>query len=71
MINVLRATNEKKLREYINKDQITEVLKHTAIQQILKDENCFFKISVEQARDILQSLNVKNWKTAYIDLLSK
>ena len=46
--------------------------KYTLIQKILKNDNCFFEISIEESYAILRDLKVKeDLKLVYMRLISK
>jgi len=50
-----------------------EPKKYTLIQKILKNDNCFFEISIEESYAILRDLKVKeeDLKLVYMRLISK
>ena len=47
--------------------------KYTIIQNILKNDNCFFEMSIEESHAILRDLKVKeeDLKLVYMILISK
>lgn len=71
MINLLKEKNVQLINEYEKRGDFKLVTKHKIIEQILEKDNCFEELSFEQAADILISLGVKDWKAAYVKLLSK
>lgn len=58
MIEDLRKLNDNIIEKNIcNKDKAAFV-KHNVIKKILKDDKCFFKMSIEQAYAILRELGI-------------
>lgn len=71
MLNLLREQNKLLIEEYTAAGNTKLVTKHTIIGMMLKDDECFSKIEIEKAYDILKSLRVKDWKDVYVKLLRK
>ena len=70
MLENLREINLAYLKLY-QSVEIPEMLqKYLLIQNILKDEACFFKISKEQAMFILDNLSIKDKELIYEQLIS-
>lgn len=70
MINKLRSQNKIMLIKYTKENDTKQVTKHKIIQELLKYDDCFQRLSLEEAYTILHSLNVKDWKETYAKLLS-
>ena len=69
LLDKLRDQNTKLL--YIsekNNDQ-SAISKHLVIKELLKFDNCFQRLSIEEARTILETLKVTDWKQTYAQLL--
>ena len=58
MLNELRALNE----TYIKKASNDELKKQMLIKELLKNDRCFFKISIKDAYSILRDLRIKQDK---------
>ena len=70
MINRLRKKNQELMQQYHNeKDDKNETIQKI-INQIISDNDCFFKMTIEQAYTIFRELKVKenNFKNLYIEL---
>lgn len=67
MIDKLREINDK----LINICDDSEKKKYVLIKQILEDDKCFMKMSIEYAYSILRDLKVeeKNLKKVYMSLI--
>ena len=59
MLNELRALNETYIKKGSNDD---ESKKQMLIQELLKNDRCFFKISIKDAYSILRDLRIKQDK---------
>ena len=71
MMNQLREKNKQLLEASSKSGNAKAVTMHRIIEQILCDDCCFEKMSVEKAAEILKILQVEDWKTVYVKLLSK
>ena len=69
MLNKLRKINEKLIK--LNHDNQKILNKQLLIQKILKEEDCFQKIDVETAFNILKDLQIpqENLKNIYLSLI--
>lgn len=70
MLNILREKNKKLIKYYTINNDAKELTKHKIIEQILKHDDCFQKLSLEEAYSILKDLQIDNWKEVYAELLS-
>ena len=68
MIDVLRDINNKLLIKYENDFKKFE--KQLMISNILRYDKCFFKLSIEDAFNILKDLEISNYKEVYLKLIS-
>lgn len=59
MLNELRALNEAYIKKASNDD---ELKKQMLIKELLKNDRCFFKISIKDAYSILRDLRIKQDK---------
>lgn len=59
MLNELRALNETYVKKANNDD---ELKKQMLIKELLKNDRCFFKISIKDAYSILRDLKIKQDK---------
>ena len=59
MLNELRALNETYIKRASNDD---ELKKQMLIKELLKNDRCFFKISIKDAYSILRDLRIKQDK---------
>ena len=59
MLNELRALNETYIKKASNDD---ELKKQMLIKEIIKNDRCFFKISIKDAYSILRDLRIKQDK---------
>lgn len=59
MLNELRALNETYIKKASNDD---ELKKQMLIKELLKNDRCFFKISIKDAYSILRDLMIKQDK---------
>ncbi len=58
MIEKLRIINNKLIQ--LNRDNIINLKKYYLIHELLKDDDCFKKISIEYAYSVLKDLEVKD-----------
>ncbi len=68
MLNSLKDINNKLLIKHKNNPEKFE--KQLMISNFLKDNKCFFKISIEDAYNILMDLEIANYKDIYVSLIS-
>ena len=59
MLNELRALNETYIKKASNEE---ELKKQMLIKELLKNDRCFFKISIKDAYSILRDLRIKQDK---------
>ena len=59
MLNELTALNETYIKKASNDD---ELKKQMLIKELLKNDRCFFKISIKDAYSILRDLRIKQDK---------
>lgn len=71
MMNKLREQNKLMLYKYSKENNAKEIAKHTIIGELLKSDDCFQKLSLDEAYTILKSLNVDDWKEMYVKLVNK
>ena len=71
MIQKLRTLNQQSIEKYIKSENGKAIIKHRIIEQILLDDECFEKMTIENAADILKTLGIKDWKAVYVELLKK
>lgn len=71
MLHLLRKQNLIMIEKYEKESNFKKVTKHRIIGELLKDDECFKKLTIEEAGDILKSLNVNNWEAVYVELLKK
>ncbi len=69
MIEKLRDINEKLIS--LNKNNEKELKKQILIKKILKENDCFLKMSIENAYSILRDLKIseENLKKVYLELV--
>lgn len=69
MIGKLRDINEKLIS--LNKNNEKELKKQILIKKILKEKDCFLKMSIENAYSILRDLKIseENLKKVYLELV--
>ena len=68
MLNSLKDINNKLLIKHKNNPEKFE--KQLMISNFLKDNKYFFKISIEDAYNILMDLEIANYKDIYVSLIS-
>ncbi|MBE7075038.1 MAG: hypothetical protein E7376_03575 [Clostridiales bacterium] len=59
MINTLRNKNKELIKKYEKEGDVKNTISQKVIFNLLSHDDCFFKISLEQAYTILKELNVK------------
>lgn len=59
MLNKLREKNQQLLRDYHQKKDYKNETTQKIIEQLLKQDDCFLKMSIEQAFTIFRELNCK------------
>ncbi len=69
MINKLKELNEEILKRNLHNKK--EYDKHLLIRRILKEKDCFHKLSIEQAYAILRDLHIEeeNLEKIYLSLI--
>ena len=70
MISKLREKNDLLLKKYQNKGDEKNAVKHRIMKEMLNYDDCFQRVSFDEAHTILTSLGVSNWKDVYAKLLS-
>lgn len=70
MLDKLRAKNFELEQKYLSQNDDKNVAIQRVISQLLKDDNCFFKISIERAYALLRELEVKPemYEKIYLEL---
>ncbi len=68
MIEPLREINQKLIIKYQNNK--SKLDRQLLIFNLLKDNECFFKIKIEDAYNILKDLEIENYKECYKELIS-
>ena len=68
MIESLRNLNKELIKSCENNPKKLE--RQLMISNFLKHDDCFFRISIEDAFKILKELGISNYEEAYIDLVS-
>ena len=68
MLDSLKIMNNKLLVKYENNPKKFE--KQLMISNFLKNDDCFFKVPIEVAFNILKDLEVENYKETYLNLVS-
>ena len=68
MLDHLKSINNKLLVKYENNPQKFEI--QLMISNFLKHNDCFFRISIEDAFNILKNLEIVNYKETYMNLIS-
>lgn len=70
MLNKLRELNEKQLKKYEKEGDFKNITAQKVIQQLLKPDDCFFKMTIEQAYTILHELGFdkKDYEKIYLEL---
>lgn len=70
MMEKYRDINNKLINYYENIHDEKNLKKHLIIRDILKNEDCFFKMSIDEAFSILKDLKITNVKQEYQQLIS-
>lgn len=68
MLETLREQNSKLILKYQNNKRMLD--KQLLISNILKNNECFLKLKIEDAYNILKDLEIKNYKECYKNLIS-
>lgn len=68
MLETLREQNSKLILKYQNNKRMLN--KQLLISNILKNNECFLKLKIEDAYNILKDLEIKNYKECYKNLIS-
>lgn len=68
MLEFLKSINTQLINKYQNNPRKLE--KQLMISNFLKHEDCFFRISIEDAFRILKDLEISNYEETYINLVS-
>ncbi len=68
MIKELRDKNELFIVKYANNKR--KLNKYLLIANILKEDQCFFKININDAFNILKDLEISNYEEYYISLIN-
>ena len=71
MINQLRKQNLLLIEQFEKSGNLKLLTKHKIIEQLLKYDDCFERLSIEKSADILKSLGIDDWKKAYVKLITK
>ena len=71
MINKLRHQNKKLIAEYSNGNNEKALLTQKVISNLLKDDDCFLKLNINEAYTLLTELKVSSNKLqeTYISLI--
>ena len=70
MMEKYQDINNKLINYYENIHDEKNLKKHLIIRDILKNEDCFFKMSIDEAFSILKDLKIENVKQEYQQLIS-
>lgn len=68
MLEFLKGINVNLMNKYQNNPKKLE--RQLIISNFLKYDDCFFKISIEDAFKILKDLEISNYEETYINLVS-
>lgn len=70
MLNKLRAKNLELEQKFLSQNDHKNVTLQRVISQLLKNNDCFLKMSIEQAYSVLRELNVKPemYEKIYLEL---
>ena len=68
MLEVLRETNQKLIIKYQNDK--SKLDRQLLIYNILKKDDCFFEITIEDSYNILKDLEIENYEECYKELIS-
>ena len=71
ILEKLRQLNEDMLAINTNKDDKKEIKKQKTIQKMLKDDRCFFKMTIEQSYGVLRDLGIEEGalRQIYLELI--
>ena len=67
MIDFLIDVNQELIKKYENNSEKQQ--KQLIISSFLKEKNCFFKISINDAYNILKDLEISNYEETYLKLV--
>ena len=68
MIETLRDINKDLINKYYNNSRKLE--KQLMISNFLKHDDCFFRLTIEDAFKVLKDLEITNYEETYISLIS-
>ena len=68
MLEFLKNINAKLINKYSENPQKLE--RQLIISNFLRYDDCFFKVSIEDAFNILKDLEIKDYEETYINLIS-
>lgn len=70
MLNKLKQKNEELLQKYKNQNDDKNLTIQNLIHELLSTQDCFLKMSIEQAYAIFKQLDIKEsaFKDIYIEL---
>ena len=68
MIETLRDINKDLINKYYNNPRKLE--KQLMISNFLKHDDCFFRLTIEDAFKVLKDLEITNYEETYISLIS-
>jgi len=68
MLDFLVNANKELIKKYEN--DFIKLQKQLIISNLLKQKNCFFKISIEDAYSILKDLEISNYEETYANIIS-
>ena len=73
MLNKLREFNEKQLKKYEKEDDFKNITAQKIIKELLKPEDCSFKMTIEQAYTIFRELGFapKDYEKIYLQLTKR
>lgn len=73
MLNKLRELNEKQLKKYEKEGSFKNITAQKIIKELLKPEDCFFKMTIEQAYTIFRELGFdsKDYEKIYLQLTKR
>ena len=68
MLDFLKKVNIELTKKYENNPE--KLIKQLMIYNFLKYDDCFFKVTIEDAFSILKDLEISNYEETYINLVS-
>ena len=73
MLQNLKNKNDELLTKYQNENNDEKKFVHNLIKTLLSDENCFFKMNMEEAYQILKDLEytIEESHDIYIELINE